>query len=558
MAPADWVLTNGNVLTCNRRLPRAQGIAIGAGRILALGSARELRSLRGRQTRWVDLQGATVMPGIVDAHAHMDREGLKFLYPSLEACRSIEEIKKLIRRLAARRPAGEWIVTMPVGAPPFYLNVPECLAERRMPDRHDLDAAAPDHPVYIRGIWGFWNEPPIFYAANSLALRLAGIGRDTPAPTGVEIVREPSGQPTGIFIEHNVTPIVEFTLMKAAPRFAPSDRVRALRDGQRRYHARGVTSIYEGHGVAPELLGAFRELHGSGGLTMRSHLALSPTWRSRAEAERDIPDLASWAGGDGIGDDRLRIAGMYLAYEGDREISRLLMQESPYTGWAGFVEQAHDSETYRALAGLARSCGLHVNTIVGGKLDELLAIWEEIDRRQARRVQRWVLVHLAKVTLPQMQRIKRLGAVATTNPLSHIYSPRSHRTRDIGDGGNWLPHRDLIRNRIPFGIGTDNKIADPFVALWSIVARESFAGEVIGRSQRLTVKQALRQLTEGGAAVIGRAAELGSLTPGKLADLIVLSDDPLSIPIADLPKIRVSLTMVGGQPVHRENPPKGI
>ena len=141
MAPADWVLTNGNVLTCNPRLPRAQGIAIGAGRILALGPARELRSLRGRQTRWVDLQGATVMPGIVDAHAHMDREGL----------------------------------TMPVGAPPFYLNVPECLAERRMPDRHDLDAAAPDHPVYIRGIWGFWNKPPIFYAANSIALRLAGI-----------------------------------------------------------------------------------------------------------------------------------------------------------------------------------------------------------------------------------------------------------------------------------------------------------------------------------------------------------------------------------------------
>ena len=94
--------------------------------------------------------------------------------------------------------------------------------------------------------------------------------------------------------------------------------------------------------------------------------------------------------------------------------------------------------------------------------------------------------------------------------------------------------------------------------LWSIVARENFAGEVIGRSQRLTVRQALRQLTLDGAAVLGREREVGSLKPGKLADLAVLSDDPLSIPVADLPKIRVRLTIVGGEVVHREDPPRGI
>lgn len=558
MQTADWILTNGNMLTGERSLPRARGVAIGGGRVLALGAAGKLRRWHGRQTRIVDLSGATVIPGMIDAHAHMDREGLKFLYPSLEACRSIAEIQTLIRRLAAGRAPGEWIVTMPVGGPPFYLDVPDLLAEKRMPDRHDLDEAAPHHPVYIRGIWGFWNKPPLYYAANSMALRLAGIGRDRVAPTGVEIVKDSIGEPTGVFIEHNVTPIVEFTLMKAAPRFTPADRLRALRDAQRRYHARGVTSIYEGHGVAPELLGAFRELHADGGLTMRCHLALSPTWRSRGEAESVIPDLASWAGGAGMGDERLRVAGIYLAYGGDPHISRVLVDGLPYTGWAGFVEQAHDRETYRMLAQSARAWGLRVNTIVGGKLDELLDIWEEIDRTAPLHAQRWVLVHLEKVSALQMQRIKRLGVVATTNPLSHIYSPRSHRTRDIGDDGDWLPYRDLIRSRIPFGIGTDNKIADPFLALWSVVARENFAGEVIGPAQRLTVKQALRQLTQGGAAVIGRARELGSLAPGKPADLAVLSDDPLSVAVADLPKIRVRLTMVGGEVVHRKDPPKGV
>lgn len=554
---ADWILANGEILTGHPRVPRAQAVAVAGERIVALGSTVELRRRRGRETRWVDLDGATVIPGLIDAHAHMDREGLKFLYPSLESCRSISDIKSLVRKLASRRSAGEWIVTMPVGAPPFYLNVPDCLEEKRMPERKDLDAAAPDHPVYIRGIWGFWNKPPIFYAANSLALRLAGITRDAVAPTGVEIVKDVAGEPTGVFIEHNVTPILEFTLLKSAPRFRPPDRLRALKDAQKRYHARGVTSIYEGHGVAPELLAAFRELHASGGLSMRSHLALSPTWRSQQEAERNIPDLAAWAGGDGIGDAWLRVAGIYLGYGGDAEISRILIDGLPYTGWAGFAEQAHDAEAYRALARLARSHGLGVSTIVGATLEELLETWQEIDKDAPLRGQRWVLVHLARVTPRQMERINRLGAVATTNPLSHIYSPRSHRMRDIGDGEEWLPHRELLRQRVPFGIGTDNKIADPFVALWSVVAREDFSGSVIGARQRLTVKQALRQLTAGGAAVIGRERELGSLSPGKLADLVVLSDNPLSIPVADIPKIRVRLTMAGGQPVHREDAPNG-
>jgi predicted amidohydrolase YtcJ len=554
---ADWIFANGEILTFHPRVPRAKAVAVAGDRIMALGSARELRRWRGRGTRWVDLDGATVIPGLVDAHAHMDREGLKFLYPSLETCTSISDIKSLIHKLASRRPVGEWIVTMPVGAPPFYLNVPECLEEKRMPERKDLDAAAPDHPVYIRGIWGFWNKPPIFCAANSMALRLAGITRDSVAPTGIEMVKDAGGEPTGVFIEQNVTPILEFTLLKTAPRFTLPDRMRALKDAQQHYHARGVTTIYEGHGVAPELLAAFRELHGNGGLSMRSHLALSPTWRSRKEAERDIPNLASWAGGDGIGDGWLRLAGIYLGYGGDAEIARILAEGLPYTGWAGFAEQAHDPATYRALARLARNFGLRVNTIVGDKLDELLDIWEEIDQEAPLRGRRWVLVHLARVTPRQMQRINRIGAVATTNPLSHIYSPRSHRMRDVGDGKEWLPHRDLLREQIPFGIGTDNKIADPFVALWSVVAREDFSGSVIGPQQRLTVNQALRRLTAGGAGVIGRERELGSLAPGKLADLVVLSDHPLSMPVADIPKTRARLTMVGGRPVHREDAPKG-
>ena len=136
----------------------------------------------------------------------------------------------MIRRLAARRPKGEWIVTMPVGAPPFYLDPPASLAERRWPTRADLDAAAPDHPVYIRGIWGYWNKPPVYSIANSAALARAGIARDTVPPGGVEILKDAAGEPTGVFVEHNLIQVIEFTLMKDAPRFTPrGPRARAGR-----------------------------------------------------------------------------------------------------------------------------------------------------------------------------------------------------------------------------------------------------------------------------------------------------------------------------------------
>src|SRR5262249_8426789 len=152
-----------------------------------------------------------VIPGLTDAHAHLDREGLKLVYPSLAHCRSIVEIQNVIRRLAAARPPGEWIVTMPVGGPPFYIDPPSSLSEKRWPTRADLDAAAPDHPVYIRGIWGYWNRPPVHSIANSAALRATGISRATAAPSGIEIARDATGEPTGLFIEHNLIQIVEFT-----------------------------------------------------------------------------------------------------------------------------------------------------------------------------------------------------------------------------------------------------------------------------------------------------------------------------------------------------------
>jgi predicted amidohydrolase YtcJ len=544
------VLVNGRILTLDPQRPVVDALAVAGGRVVATGRRAEVLRRRDRH-RVIDLRGATAIPGLVDAHAHLDREGLKEIYPSLARCRSVAEIQRVIRREADRRKPGEWIVTMPIGAPPFYQGVPESLAERRWPTREDLDAAAPDHPVYVRGIWGYWNRPPVHSIANSRALALAGVGPDTTPPAGVQIVKDAAGRPTGRFVEHNLIQVLEFTLMRAAPRFTSADRVRALRVSQRRYAARGVTAVYEGHGIAPEVLAAYRESHARGEVRLRCSLAISPTWDA-ADAARAIPPLAAWAGGRGLGDDRLRVGGICLHYGGDAGVARILHGAQPYTGWAGFVESANDPVAYLEQATLAARHGLRVNTLVTRCLPEVLDAWEDVARRHPIRDLRWVLVHLNAATPEQLARIRRLGAVATTNPISYLYRSAGDEVARLGGAAEQLlPHRSLARHRIPFGIATDNKPADPWVAFAAVVARRDMrTGQVVGARERLGRLQALTALTRGGAWVTFAERERGRLAPGWAADLAVLEHDPLTAPLEALVGQTARLTLVGGEIVH--------
>jgi predicted amidohydrolase YtcJ len=549
---ADTVLVDGHVITLDPRRPVATALAVRDGRIAAVGSRADARRWRGRRTRVLDLGGGTVIPGLVDAHAHLDREGLKQVHPSLAPCRSIADIQRLIRRLAAGRKPGEWIVTMPVGTPPFYIDAPACLAENRWPTRADLDAAAPDHPVYVRGIWGYWNKPPVHSVANTAALRRAGITRDTAPPPGVRIVKDASGEPTGLFVETNLIQVLEFTLMKDAPRFTREQRIAALARAQAVYAARGVTAIYEGHGVAPELLDVYRQARERDALHVRATLAVSPTWDGPPGAARAIPELAAWAGGQGLGDDWLRVGGICLHYGGDPEVARILHASQPYTGWAGFVESANSHEAYRAQAELAARHRLRVNTLATRSLDRVLEVWEGIAAATPIRDLRWVLVHLNVARPDHLARIRKVGAIATTNPISYLWrSAAEEVARNGGDADTLIPHRSLAAHRIPFAIATDNKPPDPWMAFRAVVDRRDMrSGEVLGPRERLSRVQALRALTVGGAWLTFTEREAGVLAPGRRADLAVLDRDPLAMPIDATGDLACRMTMVGGRVVH--------
>src|SRR3972149_6251234 len=216
---ADLILCNGKIITVDSQFRIAQAVAIERDRFVAVGTDAEVRRHAGEATRVVDLGGRTVIPGLIDGHAHVDREGLKLVFPSLGRVRSIADIQDRIAELVRGAKPGEWIVTMPIGDPPTYFNVPGMLKERRFPTRHDLDEVAPHNPVYIRSIWGFWRHTtPLVSIANTRALEIAGITRATQSPSPkVHIEKDTDGEPNGVFVENTLMPVVELTLMRCAP-----------------------------------------------------------------------------------------------------------------------------------------------------------------------------------------------------------------------------------------------------------------------------------------------------------------------------------------------------
>jgi predicted amidohydrolase YtcJ len=521
---------------------------------VAVGSNRDVLALAGPETVNIDLRGRTCIPGIIDIHAHMDREGLKRIYPSLEGAKSIEDILAVIREHAGRARPGEWITTMPVGDPPNYADVPGNLAEGRYPTRWELDRAAPQNPVYIRGTWTPWNVPPSVGVANSLALELAGIDRHTQSPdSSVTIERDDQGEPTGVLVDQGRFPSLEFTLMKAAPRFSNAQRVAALKVSMGLYNAVGTTGTYEGHGVTPEVLTAYKELWDRDEMTVRARLVLSPSFKSMAEAEREMERWSHSASGGGFGDDMLKISGYYFNYRGSRYIAIARSAGLPYTGWAGFSQAYNPPGRFRRLVRLAAQYNLRVNTIVRDQVDEVLRVFEEVHRETPIDARRWTLGHTRDATAEELIRIKNLGLVVETIPLTELWL----RGRALVDSpelaSRAAAHKNYLAQGIPFGFGTDNKPYNPFETLWSAVSRqERYTKKVVGPEQRLTRLEALRAFTLGGAYFSFDEQRRGSLEPGKLADLAVLSGDLLEIFEDEIPELRSVLTMVGGKVVHRD------
>ena len=557
MTIADRVFVNGKVMTVDRDFTICSAIAVAGNRILATGSDVEIAAHVGASTETVDLAGRAVVPGLIDTHAHMDREGLKTIYPSLAGATSIDDILACIAGLVKAARPGDWIVTMPIGNPPSYWSPQDTLKERRFPTRYDLDRVSPDNPVYIRPIWGYWRSRlPIVSIANSRALTLCGIDEATPAPAPTVILeKDASGHLTGIFTEHTFMSIVELTLMRGAGRFSHADRVAALRRSMQAYSSFGTTSVFEGHGAAGELIQAYYALKEQGPFAVRANLLLSPSWThvGAVPFQALLGTWGAWLGHPGIGDDELRIGGLYVCAEDESDASRsplenaLRASAAPYTGWAGFHYDASlPREKVRRLLVAAAEAGIRCAAMTPDMLD----MFVEVNRIVPIAGRRWILGHINVLSDDDIAKIRDLGLVVSTHTNRYIWRAGARTQQEAGPGRHNTPLAALVAADVPVTFGTDNVPVSLFHPIWQSIARKDLGtGEVIAPAQKLTRAQALRAATINGAYLTFEENVKGSLEPGKLADFACLTDDPLTVEEDCIKDIAADFTVVGGRTV---------
>jgi hypothetical protein len=561
-APVDLLLVNGNVVTVDSEFSVAQAVAISDGRFVRVGRNPEVRALAGPDTRVVDLEGRTVVPGFIDTHSHTFRRGERGLRsPSLVGLGSVRAIVEAIGAEAARTPTGEWIVTTPIGEPPDYFHLPGSLEEQRWPTRADLDAAAPENPVYIP--IGIWPYPVIF---NSEALSRLGITASGPEDDRhVRIHRDPStGEPTGLIegmIFYLPSPLWG-ALQRMLPRPTPEQQRDAVRTALRENTAAGVTTIFESHGAQPEFLEHYRALRASGDLPGRMVMSYSVNSADSVDAiDRWMGRLAD-ASGRGSGDDVIRTLGVTVAFDGATQFGAAYMYE-PYLDIYGEPTTGStpmDQAKLSAIAELAARHDLRLQfTFAGDAAAEMILTAIESANAQTSIVdRRWLMQHFQHPTPDHVRRTERLG-LHVTGYTAVDYSKGAAVYVDRFESDLWknvIPTRWWFDAGVNLAQSTDGAHYEALFTLWeSLVRIDGRTGQsLMSPAKRISREEALRMYTINGARVVFMEDRLGSIEPGKLADLVVLDRDIMTVPVDEIRDAQVMLTMVGGEIVYEAAP----
>ena len=529
MMSADKVLYNGRIYTMDPLLPRAQAIALNGSRILALGSDEAIRPLLGPLGCAIDLKGRAVVPGFIDSHVHFVLFSLNLQRVDLTGAKTKGEALNRVGARAQTVPPGEWIL-----GGGWDRNLWE---DSDFPTRQDLDTVAPRHPVALdsKDVHTTW--------LNSLALQRAGITSETPDPSGGEIVRDTTGRPTGILREQAQHLLDE---IKARP--SASACRAAVREGIRHVHRVGVTGFHDCEDEQAFII--FQELAEAGELACRvlMHLAV------------DNLDAAIQVGlRSGFGNDRLRIGGLKMFVDGALGSRSAYMLE-PFTGEPanrGIV--VTDRATLEKLVCQASAAGISATVHAIGDaanrqaLDALaVARSQAFDRRLRHRIEHAQLVNLADIP-----RFAELDLIASMQP--------QHATADIDLVERYwtgervagvYAWRKLLNAgaRLTFGSDAPVEMLNPLLGIHAAVTRrraDGYPGPEGWRSEEcLTVEEAVRGFTLGAAYASGEENLKGTLAPGKLADLVVLSQDIFTIPPMDIAETQVEATLFDGRFVY--------
>ena len=524
--PADTILVNGKIVTVDDRFTIAEALAIRGGRIVAVGSAADVERLKGPQTRTLDLNRRTVIPGLIDNHAHWVRaaehDELRF-----DGVTSRQEALRLLAERVRVTPAGHWIAVLGGWSEEQFTDEP-----RGFP-RDELDRIAPNHPVAIQAVY---NHTYL----NSVGLAAAKIDANTPNPPGGTIEKDASGNPTGLVRGAGGVAFVAARI----PLETPEAWLANTRKLVAYLNSLGVTAWLDagGRGMTAKHYGPYRQLAERGELNIRVFWTTirQPATPAQVDAVlAEIPQQKPFQGND------------YFDQVGWGEsvygpvTTQLLRAESN-------TKPEDLAQMRRVTLALAQQ-GLYVNSHVEmtAAIDAFLDVYESINKERPIKGLRWSFSHLDQVTEAQLERMKRLGMTAQIHSRPLIQGALMHKVH--GDKAwEMPPFRRVQDSGIHWGLGSDATAvttSNPFYTLSLAVTGKMIGGREINR-QTISREEALIAHTRSNALIVFEEGNLGSLAPGKYADLLVLDRDYLTVPADEIKDIKPLMTMVGGKIVH--------
>ncbi len=530
---ADLVLVNGKIWTGNDQQPEAEAVACANGRIVAVGANAEIRKLAGATTRVIDLQGRRVVPGFNDAHVHFFDGGAGLASVQLRDARTPEQFRDRIRDFAAGLPKGRWILRGNWDH--------ENWSPPNLPTRQLIDAVTPDNPVFINRLDGH------MCLANSLALKLAGVTRETPDPPGGAIVRDARGEPTGVLKDAAMNYVY-----KVIPDPSAEEIAESLKAALRYAAENGVTSIQD-MSASPEVLAVYQKLLDSGELTARvsGHQPL-------AEWER----LARVGIRAHFGNDNLRIGGLKGFADGSLGSTTALFFEpyldAPQTAGLPSDEMVNQGRMLEQIIN-ADKAGLHIAIhAIGDKANQtILNFFAETEKRNGVRDRRFRIEHAQHLRAEEIKRFAAQRVIASMQPYHAIDDGRWAENR-IGKerARGTYAFRSLLDAGAVLAFGSDWFVAplEPLMGIYAAVTRRTLDGKNPGGwvpEQKISVAEAVRAYTWGSAFASFDERIKGSIETGKLADLAVLSDDIFKIDPTAIAKTQVAMTIFDGWVIYQ-------
>lgn len=543
--PADLVLTNGKIVTVDPERPTAEAVAIAGEKIIAVGSAREIRAYIGPDTEVLDLGGQLAIPGFIEGHGHFMGFGRARMILDLTTARSWAEIVEQVAEAAKAAQPDEWILGRGWHQEKWD-DTPEPTVDG-VPLHHSLSAVSPDNPVYLTHASGHASF------ANARALQLAGIHARTPDPAGGTIVRDASGQPTGLLRER-AQRLVAAVIERDEQRLSPEERAararRMVELAGQELLSKGVTSFHDA-GTGFETVDLYRQLAAEGKLPVRLYVMVNG---SNDELARKLAEYRTIGEGDGF----LTVRSIKRQIDGALGAHGAWLLEPyadlPSTPGLNLIS----IEELERTAELALQHGYQLGThAIGDRANrEVLDLYERSFAQVADPAElRWRIEHAQHIDPVDVPRFGRLGVIAAVQGV-HATSDGPWIPRRLGEERarrTSYPWRDLIEAGTVIGNGTDAPVedVDPIASFYATVSRRTEDGTVFIPEQRMTRQEALESYTINNAFAAFEEDVKGSITPGKLADIVVLSKDIMTIPEEEIPTAKVVYTILDGRVVYR-------